>query len=366
MSNNVDALIDNRGGQIGFNAFDFFGSNGTLTSQGNMWFRILNGSYGGEVGIGPVGGVINGAAAIVVTAANLNAGSLLAEIDNSGGQISSDASIDLNVSGSAAISGDATMSIYGSNGASSAAIRLNGGSYDAGGTFLSYIDHDGTIGFNGSSIHADVLKVGVFGANGTLNIGGGTLSADTQLKLYAPGSNGQLNFTSNVTLAGNSAKILAANAVTIFNGVTVTIGGPNPADVYVNFTDGVPNANYTGYGGNGSTTGTFAGQGANTPQPLSSAPPFDSSPGHPSSSHPPTVTRVRPGGGRGLQINNTSQLLALLDSTSTGPNGRAIVDRNATRNHGNGAAGSHNGQAVLAAERAEVRNRRPLGGIQLR
>ena len=79
------------------------------------------------------------------------------------------------------------------------------------------------------ALHADVLKAGVFGANGILNIGGGMLSADTTLKLYAPGSNGQLNFMSNVTLGGNSAKILAANSVTIFNNIVVTIGGPNPA-----------------------------------------------------------------------------------------------------------------------------------------
>jgi len=31
-------------------------------------------------------------------------------------------------------------------------------------------------------------------------------------------------------------------------------------------------ANHTGFGGNGSTTGTFAGLGANSPQPLSAAP----------------------------------------------------------------------------------------------
>ena len=94
------------------------------------------------------------------------------------------------------------------------------------------------------------------------------LSADTTLKLYAPGSNGQLNFVSNVTLGGNSAKILAANSVTIFNNIVVTIGGPNPADVFTN------NANYTGFGGNNTTTGTFAGAGANNPQPLINAPPF--------------------------------------------------------------------------------------------
>ena len=142
-----------------------------------------------------------------------------------------------------------------------AAINING-SYDVGGTFLSSIDGNGTITFNNASAHADVLKAGVFGANGVLNVGGGGLSADTTLKLYAPGSNGHLNFVSNVTLGGNSLKILAANSVTIFNNVVVTIGGPNPADVYTN------HANYTGFGGNNSTTGTFAGAGANNPQPL--------------------------------------------------------------------------------------------------
>ena len=111
----------------------------------------------------------------------------------------------------------------------SAAINFNGGNYNAGGTFLAYIDGNGTITFNNASAHADVLKAGVFGTNGVLNIGGGTLSADTTLKLYAPGSNGQLNFISNVTLGGNSAKILAANSVTIFNNVVVTIGGLKPA-----------------------------------------------------------------------------------------------------------------------------------------
>ena len=149
---------------------------------------------------------------------------------------------------------------------------------------------DGTITFNNASAHADVLKAGVFGTNGVLNVGGGALSADTTLKLYAPGSNGQLNFVSNVTLGGNGAKILAANSVTIFNNIVVTIGGPNPVDVFVNFVGGVPNANYTGFGGNNSTTGTFAGAGANNPQPLINAPPFG-----PASPAPiPTRTRIHP------------------------------------------------------------------------
>src|SRR5207237_8579850 len=100
----------------------------------------------------------------------------------------------------------------------------------------------------------DVLKAGVFGSNGTLNIGGGMLSADTELKLYASGSNGSLNFLSNVTLGGGAlTKILAANTINILDGVVVTIGGSNPAHIYTN------KANYTGFGGNGTTTGPFHG-----------------------------------------------------------------------------------------------------------
>jgi hypothetical protein len=157
----------------------------------------------------------------------------------------------------------------------------------------------------------------VFGTNGALNIGGGTLSADTTLKLYAPGSNGELNFISNVTLDGNSKKILAANSVTIFDNVVVTIGGKAPADVYTN------NPNYTGFGGNGSTTGTFAGAGANTPRPLSKAPPFDpATPGNPTNGK-----RAR----SVINIKNSGQLLSLLDGAVPGRNGRLSVPHHNNR-----------------------------------
>jgi hypothetical protein len=238
----------------------------------------------------------------------------------------------MNVSGTATVTNNATVAIYGSDGATFAAININGGTYNVGlgvgGTFLSYIDGNGTITFNNASAHADVLKAGVFGANGVLNVGGGMLSADTELKLYAPGSNGQLNFVSNVTLGGNSLKILAANSVTIFNNVVVTIGGPNPADVYTN------NANYTGFGGNGATTGTFAGAGANNPQPLASAPPF----GPVSSPAPSTVTTPRTvtTGDRNhhtINVSNTEELLAMLDGAAVGPDGKIAVSAPTTKSN---------------------------------
>jgi hypothetical protein len=117
--------------------------------------------------------------------------------------------------------------------------------------------------------HADVIKVGALGNNGVLTVGKGLLSADTTLKLYSPGSNGTVNFVADVTLGGASTKIIAGNTVNIFNGVIVTVGGKTPTSVFTN------NANYTGFGGNGSRTGTFKGAGANNPLPLNQAPAFD-------------------------------------------------------------------------------------------
>jgi len=307
------AAIDNSGGgSIGGNADLGFSLTGNLATQGDAIFTIDNSN----------GGTIGGNATIDVTATNITANSLTAQIVNTGGSIGASneggATINMNVSNSATVTGDATAAIYGSDGAGSAEINIHAGNYNVGGTFLSYIDGNGTITFTNATAHADVLKAGVFGANGVLNIGGGMLSADTELKLYAPGSNGSLNFMSNVTLDGNAVKILAANSITIFNNIVVTINGP-AAQVYTN------NANYTGSGGNGTTTGTFAGAGANNPQPLASAPPFGpSSPSHPTVTTPRNVAN-RDRNHNTINVNNTDQLLALLDGATAGPDGKVTV-----------------------------------------
>ena len=137
----------------------------------------------------------------------------------------------------------------------------------SGGTVdIEHNGDSGTININNANIRADVVKVGAFGDNGTLNIGGGTINADTMLKLYATGSNGSVNFIADVTLSGASTKIIAGNSVTIFNSVVVTVGGP-AATVYTS------HPNYTGSGGNNSTTGIFSGSGATT-VPSGTPPPF--------------------------------------------------------------------------------------------
>ena len=261
--------ILNDGGSIGGNATLTADLTGNLTSTGAATIQITNG-----------GGSIGENATISLTANALSAPSLLAQIGDSGGSIGGDASITFNIAQSLTTTGDATFNIdltpaghaHASNNqpATIGTIDFNGGSYDVGGTLLATIvGGDGGITIGTASMHADIVKIGAFGNNGSLTIGGGSISGDTLLKLYAPGSNGMIDFVSNVTLNSNSSVLIAGNTVTVHNGVVVTIAGDDGvnASVYTN----VPN--YTGSGGNGSTTGTFAGNGATT-QPLADAPPF--------------------------------------------------------------------------------------------
>jgi FecR protein len=340
---NLTLELLNNGGEIGKGGIISLAVAGNLTTHGAAIFDIEN-----------TGGIMDQITAIGVTAGNISADSLSAQIDNrGGGVISGGGLIEMDVAGNANIATDATVAFYGSDGAATSAILINGGNYNVGGTFLTYMDGNGSITFNNASAHADVLKAGVFGANGVLNIGGGNLSADTILKLYAPGSNGQLNFVSNVTLGGNSTKILAANSVTIFDNVVVTIGGELPASVYTN------NANYSEeWGGNGSTTGTFAGAGAKRPRPLSEAPPFGaSSPGNPT--HGKRMKQV-------ITIKNSEQLLALLDGGVPGPDGKVRFSHN---RHGHGVnADRINFNRMMKADRemVDIRRMRDHGVINNR
>lgn len=146
-------------------------------------------------------------------------------------------------------------------------VNVNGGTIqaDKGTVDIRNTGSSGLVSLNNATLNASTVKVGALGSNGTLNVGGGTISADSVIKLYAGGSSGTVNFTDNVTLSGNSVKTIAGDTVTIVNGKIVTINGPTSADVFTN------HPNYTGSGGNGSTSGTFGGQGAST-HPLSGPP----------------------------------------------------------------------------------------------
>jgi hypothetical protein len=367
-TDNLTLELLNNGGEIDTGGSSGLAVSGAITVLGDATFEIQNN-----------GGIIGHNATMSLTAANVLADSLSAQIDNSnGGVIGGESVILMNVAGNASVANGATVAVYGSDGAADSAILINGGNYNVGGTFLTYIDGNGAITFNNASAHADVLKAGVFGANGVINIGGGTLSADTMLKLYAPGSNGQLNFVSDVTLGGDSRKILAANSITILDKVVVTIGGKNPAEVYTGFTGEIPNANYTGFGGNNSTTGTFAGKGANDPQPLSSRPPF----GPPSSGTVPpsgtastnvnTQTRssINVTSGKrtrvALNVRDSGQLLSLLDGAVPGPNGRLGLPRDKHRHAANADRLKFNRMIKADRDMADVRHMRDRGVINNR
>jgi outer membrane biosynthesis protein TonB len=149
---------------------------------------------------------------------------------------------------------------------SGGAINMSGTAQaDQGTVEITNTGASGTVNVTNATLNASTVKAGALGENGTLNVGGGTISADSTIKLYAGGSNGTVNFTDNVTLSGASVKTISGNTVTIFDGKTVTVLGNGPANVFTN------NPNYSGFGGNGGTTGTFGGQGATT-QPLSNGP----------------------------------------------------------------------------------------------
>jgi quercetin dioxygenase-like cupin family protein len=321
-------FVDNEGGQIGDNAIITLAAPGNIIAAGDLSLDILN-EPNGESG-SP--GAIGGAATIAVNARNITANSLTAEIDNSGGgAIGGGAVVAMNVSGKATVTTDATLAILGSVGAAAAAVLVNGGSYTAGGTFLGFIDGDGAITFNNASVHANALNAGVFGSNGVLRIGGGSLSADSVLKLYAPGSNGQLNFVSNVTLSSGTAMDLAANTITIQPSVLVTIAGTGgAANIYTN------NANYSGFGGTNPSNGTFGGNGANPPQPLANAPAFDDPPppatltttsGTTSTTvkSPTLSTTAKKTTGTTINVSSSGQLLSLLDGAALGPDGKIMI-----------------------------------------
>ena len=174
---------------------------------------------------------------------------------------------------------------------------------------------------------------------------------------------GRVTRSCNVTLGGNSTKILAANSITIFNNVVVTIGGSKPADVYTGFTNEVPNANYTGFGGNGSTTGTFGGAGANDPQPIEKAPPFDST-NHVTSSGKPR------GGGKAtdttINVSNSDELLALLNDVHPGRNGRIRVPDSKRASDGTNPSRFNAAADVNAHRRAMDRADYSIPGVMRR
>jgi hypothetical protein len=117
----------------------------------------------------------------------------------------------------------------------------------------------GTISLSGAAnITADIIKVAALGSNGVLTIGLNTqLNANSVLKLYAEGSNGQIVFAGTCTIGSGNFNIIAAPTVTVNPGVNVTVNGA-PAQIFTNL------GNYSAVNGGNGGGGTFIGSGATT------------------------------------------------------------------------------------------------------
>ena len=387
----LQADIFDRGGRIGGNAGIIFAVTGAVSSRNEIDFLIGS----GDVASAPPGTIVGNAVIFLTTGAlsstlgdlvfqidnrnasiggsavitddstSLSGHNLLAQIDTTGGTVGAAAGIIFNVPGTNVLA-NATFEINGSDSVQNPAILINGGTYNIGnisapGTFLGLIDGKGVFSLNNTTIAADAIKVGVFGANGALQIGGGTISANTLLKLYAPGSNGMLNFVGNVTLSSGTAANLAASTITIQPSIVVTIAGNGgAANVYTN------NANYAGFGGTNRSNGTFGGNGANTPLPLSSAPAFDDLP-------PPATVTTTSGtssttvktqtlsstnvtSAAVIHVTDSSQLSSLLDNAIPGPNGKVRVSP-VTRSRNPSMQGSRRTMAAELHRSADARTR---------
>ena len=268
-------------------------TNGDLTinsdieaTSGRIPDSALPSGHGGDVTLNSTNGAVSVSSRIEVSSAQPRSSVAPRRLSRSGGNLAlrsnKPSGLAINVSNTAqllalldaAAPGPGGKVTILATGASSSA-NVNGRLVaDRGSIDIRHTGDAGQINVGGPNpgdtidAHADVIKIAALGSKGVLTVGNGTLSADTTLQLYSPGSNGTVNFVANVTLGGAATKTIAGNTVNIFNGVVVNIGGQNPANVFTN------NPNYTGFGGNGSRTGTFAGAGANNPQPLNQAPPI--------------------------------------------------------------------------------------------
>ncbi len=101
----------------------------------------------------------------------------------------------------------------------------------------------GNINLTNVTSSGDVFKATTLGTNGWITIGGGSISANTLIKLYAEGASGGVRFTENVTLnsasvriAGKTVEIVRDKIVNVPAGTRVFTDTPNYGTVdYGNF-----------------------------------------------------------------------------------------------------------------------------------
>ena len=136
--------IDNTAGTIAGDAVAGFAAMGDVNTAATA-LAIYNSDTGAEGTPGSIGGqaIVN-----FTALGDLTTNVLVGYIDNqNGGSIGDRAAINVNLFGNSTIATDATFEIDGSDGADSATIAINDGDFVAGGTFRTFIDGNGTIGF---------------------------------------------------------------------------------------------------------------------------------------------------------------------------------------------------------------------------
>jgi hypothetical protein len=94
-----------------------------------------------------------------------------------------------------------------------------------------------------SQLAGESIRARTIGVDGRLILGNTSIDADQLVHLYAEGSNGEIQFTGNVSL-NSPQTVLAARKVTVDSGVNVTIQQPSGLDVYTD----VPQFNTGGFG----------------------------------------------------------------------------------------------------------------------
>ena len=186
-----------------------------------------------------------------------------------------------------ASSGDLTLQTPGANGS----ITINPYSTLAANSNTLNLLAPGTTGSitvgsasntDATMLSGELLKMRAMGTSGAITIyADSTLSATSQLLLYADGSNGAITFAGSGTITlktGTVSNILAAPTITINSGTTVNVTGNGTGNTTLTVYTTTGNYNTSGYSGNtGSATyGSFTGseQPTGTPLPLSDAPTF--------------------------------------------------------------------------------------------
>jgi len=113
--------------------------------------------------------------------------------------------------------------------------------------------------------HGDVIKVAAWATTARSLSATGMLSADTTLKLYSPGSNGNGQLRRRRHIRWSEHKIIAGNTVNIFNGVGSHGGATIPGASLLIMPTTAALAGWLAHR-------YFGGAGANNPLPLSYAP----------------------------------------------------------------------------------------------